>query len=190
MAEQSSLVRLQESFDIAVDWRGFELHPETPPGGVPVTELFPTAELDEMRTYLEEFAAGFQVGGLRITGHVPNTRRALAITEYARDHGRLHAFRESAMNGFWREGADLESDSDLARLAERAGLDPAAALRATTDPEFLGHVDRLRDEARRHGVTAIPAFHFGRIPFPVVGCQPYERLARAAEQAGARRRAP
>ncbi len=36
VAEQSNLVRLQEEFDVEVDRRGFELHPETPVGGMRV----------------------------------------------------------------------------------------------------------------------------------------------------------
>jgi predicted DsbA family dithiol-disulfide isomerase len=171
-----------------VDWRGFELHPETPQGGVPVSHFFPADQLAETQQYLVDFAQRFGVEGLRVSGHVPNTRQALAVTEYARDQGRLHAFREAAMDGFWREGRNLEDDEDLGALAARAGLDPAAAVAAATDPEYLGHVDALRQEAQRKGVTAIPAFLFGDHPFPVVGCQPYERLARAAREAGAQRR--
>ena len=41
-------------------------------------------------------------------------------------------------------------------------------------------------EAAPAGVTGIPTFDLGELR--VVGCQPYEVLAAAAEQAGARRR--
>jgi predicted DsbA family dithiol-disulfide isomerase len=187
VAEQSSLVRLQKQFDIALDWRGFELHPETPHGGVPVSRFFPSDQLAETQQYLQDFAARFGVTGMRVSGHVPNTRRALAVTEFSRDHGRLHEFREAAMSGFWREGLDLEADGDLAELARRAGLDPDSAVTASSDSEYLGHVDAIRQEAQRQGISAIPAFWFGDHPFPVVGCQPYERLAQVAREAGARR---
>ncbi|MFH2005085.1 MAG: DsbA family protein [bacterium] len=188
MAEQSSLVRLLRNYEIDLDWIGFELHPETPPGGVPVSTFFPADQLEETQRYLTDFAARFDIDDMQITGHVPNTRRALAATELARDEGRLHAFREAAMSGFWRHGIDVESDDGLRRFAEETGLDPDAVVRAADDPDYLARVDALRDEAHARGVTAIPAFFFGDQPFPVVGCQPYELLARAAEAAGARKR--
>ena len=39
IAERSSLVRLQKEYVVAIDWRGFELHPETPGGGRPNSPL-------------------------------------------------------------------------------------------------------------------------------------------------------
>ena len=40
IAEVSSLRRLQEEFELDFDWRGFELHPNTPPGGRRLDEVF------------------------------------------------------------------------------------------------------------------------------------------------------
>jgi predicted DsbA family dithiol-disulfide isomerase len=188
VAEQSSLVRLQGDYDLEVDWRGFELHPDIPPGGVSVSTYFPRAELKETQRFLAEFAAQFGIDDLRITDHIPNTRRALAMAEYARALGALHAFRQVAMDALWRQGRSLEADSDLRHIATQAGLDAGAALLASDEPRYLDKVDLRKVDARTRGVTAIPAFFFGDNPFPVVGCQPYERLARAAELAGANRR--
>ena len=33
------MVRLQTDYFVEIDWRGFELHPETPPGGRPMIML-------------------------------------------------------------------------------------------------------------------------------------------------------
>jgi predicted DsbA family dithiol-disulfide isomerase len=171
-----------------LDWRGFELHPETPPGGVPVSTFFPADQLAETQAYLTGFAAKFDIHDMQVSGHVPNTRRALAATELAREQGRLNAFREAAMCGFWQRGVDVESDAGLRRIATEAGLDPATVVAAADDPVYLARVDALRAEARRRGVTAIPAFFFGDQPFPLVGCHPYDLLARTAEAVGARLR--
>ncbi len=155
---------------------------------MPLSEFVPADQLEESREYLRAFAERQGVTGMRVTDHVPNTRRALAVAELARDHDRLLAFKEAAMLGYWREGLNLEAEADLGRIAETAGLDPAAAVRASDDPAFLDRVDRLRAEARGRGVSAIPTLFFGDDPFPVVGCQTWERLAAAADRAGAPRR--
>lgn len=167
-----------------LDWRGFELHPETPPGGVALERLFGPQRLAGMRDHLRTFARQFGIDDMPGVEHLPNTRSALALMEFARDQGRLDSCRSTAMTAFWREGIDLERKEHLHAIAARSGLDAEAALAAVDDPRYLGRVDELRDEAHRLGVTGIPTFFFGDEP-PVVGCQPYDVLARVAEAAGA-----
>lgn len=186
IAEQSSLTRLQNEFDIDIDWRGFELHPETPPGGRAVAERVPRERLPQLKRGLREFAASFGVTDLELPDHMPNTRRALAIAEYAREQGKLIAFRDAAMHAHWREGKNLEDEKDLRDVTLRAGLDSEAALQSMTAEQYLQRVDAIREEATTVGVTGIPTLILGR--YGVVGCQPYETIVQAAERAGARRR--
>jgi predicted DsbA family dithiol-disulfide isomerase len=187
IAEQSTVPRLLAEFDLALDWCGFELHPGTPPGGVALSRLFPNAPLPAMHERTKRFAATFGVTGFEPSNWLWNSRKALAITEYARDAGKLEPFRQTVMNAHWREGKSLELDEDLGAMAERAGLDVQGALAAATDAELLARVDERQADARRHGVSGIPTFVFGNLA--VVGCQPYETLSAAAERAGVARRA-
>ncbi len=189
IAEESTVPRLLAEFELALDWHGFELHPETPPGGLLLARLFPGVPLAAMHARTKAFAARFGVTDFEPPEVLTNTRRALAIAELARDRGRLDAFREGAFEANWRQGKSLEDDGDLRALAVAVGLDPDEALRAADDPAMLGRVDEKQAEARRIGVTGIPTFVFG--DERVVGCQPYEVLAAAAARAGAtRRRSP
>jgi predicted DsbA family dithiol-disulfide isomerase len=186
VAEESSLVRLQREYQLDLDWRGFELHPETPPGGQRLADRYGQRRFGEMTDYLRRFAAAFGVQGMRVPERTPNTRKALATAEWARDQGRLHEFRRAAMNAHWREGRDLEDDGVLGDLARSAGLDPERAVAAASEPAYVARVDAMGAEAARAGVTGIPTFFIG--DRKVVGCQPYEVVAAAAEAAGARRR--
>ncbi len=136
-----------------------------------------------MRPRLRALAESFGVHGMGSPEKLPNTRRALAAAEFARDAGKLDGFREAAMRAHWQEGRDLESDPDLRAVATVAGLDPDAAVAASRDPRLLARVDAARDEAGRRGVSGIPTFFFGDLA--VVGCQPYEELEAAARAAGA-----
>lgn len=177
---------MQNEYVVEIDWRGFELHPETPPGGRPIADRVPRERLPQLKRSLREFAASFGVTDLELPDHMPNTRRALAIAEYAREQGKLEAFRYAAMYAHWREGKNLEDEQDLRDIALRAGLKPEAALRAIGAKQYLQQVDAIREEATRMGVTGIPTLVIGR--YGVVGCQPYEVITQAAERAGARRR--
>src|SRR4249920_925459 len=122
IAEQATVPRLRDELAISVEWCGFELHPRTPKGGMPLTALFPAARIPALKENLYRFAAGFGVTGIRHPDHIPNTRRVLAIAELARDRGRLDAFREAGMVGYWREGRDLEDDDVLRAIATGVGL--------------------------------------------------------------------
>jgi predicted DsbA family dithiol-disulfide isomerase len=187
VAERGSLVRLQDEWDLTLEWNGYELHPETPPGGIPVDRFLPDAA--GMMRYLAGFAERFGIGDLRPPAKLANTRRVLAMAERARDRGRLETFRAAAFDGYWRRGLDLENAGHLRAVASEAGLSPAEALEATADPILLARVDAARGRASDAGVTGVPTFDFGG-GVRVVGCQPYEALAAAARRAGACRRTP
>jgi predicted DsbA family dithiol-disulfide isomerase len=186
VAEQSTVPRLLEEFDLVVDWRGFPLHPRTPKGGMPLSALFGEARIPAAKEHMRQFAARFGVTGIVHPERLPNTRRVLAMAEHARAEGKLEEFRKAGMEAHWRQGNFLETDEDLRQIAAAVGLDATAALAAADSPLFQAEVDRKLAEAAQHGVTGIPTFFIG--DEAVVGCQPYEALAAAAERAGAKRR--
>jgi predicted DsbA family dithiol-disulfide isomerase len=171
---------------------GYELHPETPPGGVQVSAYLPDA--DAMFRYVKEFAAGFGIEDLRPPARLANTRRAMAAARRARELGRLEAFSAAAYDAYWRRGAGLESDAEIGAIAREAGVDPELAVAAASDPALLGVVDAARRASISAGVTGIPTFDFEPGPgasgagVRVVGCQRYDVLADAARRAGGRRR--
>jgi predicted DsbA family dithiol-disulfide isomerase len=187
VAEQSTVPRLLAEFDLELDWHGFPLHPSTPVGGMPLASLFGAARIPAVKEHMKQFAARFGVTGIVHPLRLPNTRRVLAMAEYARAEGKLEAFRKAGMEAHWRGGNFLETDEDLGAVAASVGLDPAAALAAADSERYRADVERKIGEAARAGVSGIPTFFIG--DEVVVGCQPYEVLAAAADRAGARRRA-
>ena len=147
---------------------------------------FGRERLEGMHEHLRRFAESFGITDMRLRDRSPNTRRALAMAEYAREQGALDEFRRLAMDAHWRRGMDLESDADLRTIAVEAGLDPDAALAASRDPKQLAKIDERREEAEARGVTGIPTFVIGNQG--VVGCQPYEVLAEFVEACGGTKR--
>ena len=172
-----------------MEWIGYELHPETPPGGVALSSYLRDAEA--MLRYVQQFAASFGIDDLRPPERLANTRRAMAAARRAQELGRLARFSAAAYDAYWRRGAGIESDAEIADVARAAGVDPAEAVAAASDPVLLAVVDAARRAAVAAGVTAIPTFDFAPATGAgtrVVGCQRYEVLADAARRAGGRRR--
>lgn len=169
---------------MTLDWRGFELHPEIPVGGMPADRLFGRGGRERAREYLRSFAASFGIRDMRQPEHIPNTRAALAVAERARDEGCLDPFRKGAMDAYWRDGRNLEDPDTIRDLGAVAGLDPAHAVGAMTDPTYLERIGRTRLEANAVGVTGIPTFLIG--DRTIVGCQPYPILEEAVIAANSR----
>jgi predicted DsbA family dithiol-disulfide isomerase len=186
IAEEGTVPRLLLEFDLELEWHGFELHPGTPKGGMPLSALFPNVNLRAMHERTKRFAAQFGVIGFEPPDRLQNTRRALAMAEYARSQGKLEPYRRAVFDAHWREGRNLERDADLEVIAENVGLSAGDALAAADDPAYLERVDEKQADARKEGVTCIPTFVFAK--HRVVGCQPFELLADAAERSGAVRR--
>lgn len=186
IAERSTVPRLLAEFDLELDWCGFELHPGTPVGGRPLSDLFPGVDLSALHAQTKRFAASFGVSDFQPPNRLQNSRRALALAEVARAHHCLEPFREAAFDAHWRGGEDLEETATLKRLAAVVGLNPDRALREADEPKILERVDARQQQARRGGVTGIPTFVIGSIR--VVGCQPYAALASAAQRANVPRR--
>ncbi len=134
-----------------------------------------------MAEYMARFAAEFEVE-ISVPPRIPCTRRALAMTEYARDHGALVELRDAIMKAHWADQRDIEDDRVLSELAEQAGLDPAAALAAADSAEYRERLARARQDAYQHEVHGIPTFFFDQ--FRVVGCQPYSTLRMIAQRQG------
>lgn len=154
---------------------------------MPLTKIIPAARLEGMREHLIAFAKEFGITDMKQQPHVANTRKAIAIAEYARDQGKLQEFRYAGMDAYWRDGKNIEDDAVLRELAAGVGLDPDAALAATTDRKYTDRIDARRREANKVGVTGIPTFVIG--DQGVVGCQPFEVLEGfVVEVGGAKKR--
>jgi predicted DsbA family dithiol-disulfide isomerase len=172
-----------------VEWLPYDLHPEYPPEGIPREELarrYPPGFLDMPRRLAEE-------AGLPYAPHperIPNSRRALELTEWARAHAPEHHERLHGriMDAYWSEGRDIGDAAVLAELLRDLGLDADAALEAVASGAHAAAVDASTRMAQRAGISAVPAFVLdGRLL--VSGAVPHEVLAKAVEQARAMRAA-
>ncbi len=113
---------------------------------------------------------------------VPNTRLALELGEAARSEGLHGAFHDGVMDAYWRAARDIGDPVELRAIAVAAGLSTAVIDAAIDERAFAAAVDGATSWARSAGINAVPAFVFdGRVL--VLGAQPHEVLAQAADQA-------
>ena len=112
---------------------------------------------------------------------VPNSRKALQVTELARDLG-LHAqVHTRLMHAYWSEEANIGDEETLLALAEEAGLERSEAKAALSEGRYLDRIGSSTREANMHGINAIPAFVLDD-RLLVMGAQPHELFERAFAQ--------
>ncbi len=109
---------------------------------------------------------------------IPNSRRALAVTELARDRGHDEAVHARLMRAYWSEARDIGDDDVLLDLVEDVGPDRAEAAEAMNAEEYVARVLASTREANRHGINAIPAFVLDR-RLLVLGAHPHETFEQA-----------
>lgn len=170
-----------------VEWLPYDLHPEYPPEGISRDELrrrYPAGFFDVPRRMAEE-------AGLAYAPHperVPNSRKALELTEWARarSHAAYEALHTRIMDAYWTEGRDIGDVGVLRTLVADVGLDPDDAVEGLASGAHAAAVDASTRMAQRAGISAVPAFVLdGRLL--VSGAVPHEVLAKAVEQARAMR---
>ena len=167
--------RLQAEHAVAVRWRGFPLHPEVPPEGISLEQLFDTddGQVAAMVSRLKQVAAELDLpfGDRHMTF---NSRLAQELAKWAESAGRGEAFHWAAFKAYFAEGRNLARHEVLLDVARDAGLDPDAGDLVIRERRFRQAVDHDWALSKNMGVTVIPTFICEKNR--ISGAQPYEAL--------------
>ena len=171
---------LRDEYALEVDWCFFEIHPDNPPRGKPVSELgYPPAQWQQMMSNLEAMAAE---DGLPLAPrtYTTNSHRAMLLAEAAKSLGeaafnRLH---KRLFTAYFAEQRNIGDEDVLRAIATECDVPGELPTEAWTDE---GYERKLRDQHWRGaqiGVNGVPAFLFGR--YLVSGAVPSTMLSEAA----------
>lgn len=172
--------RLVAELGVAVQPLPFELHPSIPVGGRDVSK---SRVFDRIARECEAVGLPFVA-----PSRVPNSRRALASSEWVRRHSSapVHgALHRSLFSAVFVDGLAIDDAEVVDALVAAAGAD-AGACRAAVD---WGSMDAVlaasRDEAYDHGITGTPSWLVdGRLV--IAGLQPFETFDRLVTRLRAR----
>ena len=173
--------QLKEKFDLEVEWRPFEIHPETPKEGTELSKLpFPKEYLEMMKANIKKLAA--DVGVIfKLSDKLPNSRMALFLSEFARKKGKFDEFHKLVFDSYWKDGKDIGDQELLMGLAESIGFERKEILEYLDSEEPLKELKISLKKLRNYGINGVPTFIIsGRI---VVGAQPYEVFKKVIRKA-------
>ncbi|MFX1567548.1 MAG: DsbA family protein [Promethearchaeota archaeon] len=164
--------QLKKEYNLDVEWRPFEIHPETPKQGAKVNELpFPKGYLEMAFANVKRLADedGLQ---LKFADKLPNSRLALFISEFARKQGKFEEFHKLVLEAYWLEGKDIGDKSFLLDLAESVGLDKDEIKNYLETDEPSNILRETLKELRTYGINGVPTFIIeDRF---IIGAQPYK----------------
>ena len=153
----------------------FPLHPETPPRGKPLTELFAEGDIEPARQRMAALMAdaGLEYGERT---HTYNSRLAQELASWAVTQECGERIHMALYRMYFVESDNIAEIDVLLAAAEHAGLDAEEARRVLLEREYQTEVDADWNRSRRMGITGVPTFYCDGLV--VVGCQPYWTLER------------
>ena len=165
----------------------FPLHPETPPEGRALQDLFRSGP-EGIAEKNARMKALMDAEGLPYAerSHTYNSRLAQELGTWADTVDPSGAIHDLIYRAYFVDKRNIGDSDVLLEIAERAGLPIEEARKVLDERTFSPAVDADWAKSREYGVTGVPTFVAGR--YGVVGAQPYEAIERLLLQVGAKQR--
>jgi predicted DsbA family dithiol-disulfide isomerase len=178
---------LRENYEIGIRWVAFPLHPNTPPEGLTLQELFAgrSMDIDQMMERLQQVARdeGLPWGERKKTY---NSRLAQELGKWAEAQGQGERFHRAAFRAYFVDGKNIAQIPVLVDLVASLGLASEDAREVLEARSYQKAVDADWSRARAMGVNAVPTFLLAQST--LVGAQPYQVLEDFLQANNIRRR--
>jgi len=112
----------------------------------------------------------------------PRSRRAHEAAHWAKHQGTFSEYNEALFRAFFERGEDISNVDVLSRLASDLGLDGNSLQQALDKDEYLESVLADEREAKKLGISGVPAFVANR-KAALSGVQSVENLKKLIERA-------
>lgn len=178
--------KLEEEFNADIEWRGFEIHPETPKEGSIIDDLnFDKRYIEMMKDNIMKLANEVRLN-IKFPAKISNSRMALEIAEYAKEKGKFKEFHNAIFKAYCQEEKDIGNKEFLFNTAKEVGLNIEELKEYLENGQAKNKLNKYLDEVRKYKITGVPTFIIGdKI---IVGAQPYEVLKKAMKEELAKRK--
>jgi predicted DsbA family dithiol-disulfide isomerase len=174
--------RLRREHGVRIKWVHFPLHPDTPPEGRSLADLFAGRGYDiaqmqaQMRARMQ--AEGLAYGDRTMTY---NSRLAQELGTWADTQPGGEAIHDALFRAYFVDARDIGDPEVLVEIAAAVGLPADQAREVIEKRTHRAAVDADWKLSHQYGVTGVPTFVIGNQG--VVGAQPYETLEQLVKQA-------
>ncbi len=157
------LLRLNDSYDLKINWCFVEIHPETSALGEPIDSLdYPSEQWQQMVTNLKRIASEENIP-LAELSFITNSKDALLLSEATKQCGReiFYTLHEKLFYTYFVEGKNIGDQEILKILAIDCGVDESIIESAWSDEQFNKRLLENFNVARKSEVQSVPSFVFG-----------------------------
>mgnify|MGYP001608459007 CR=1 FL=1 len=166
--------RLKTEFDIADEWLPFEIHPDTPLGGVRWEDYF--QGMDSVAFFKQLDRQGEPLG-VRFNSQpiMSNSSLAMQEGEIARKSGHHKRYHEAVFEAFFTKCLDIGDQQIITDIINLLGLDPQALDAELKAGTYMSVLSKTKKQASARMVTAAPTFFIEGGP-QITGAQPLEQF--------------
>jgi predicted DsbA family dithiol-disulfide isomerase len=166
------LEKLQQSFNVTIIWRSFELRPANAP---PIPDWY-KERIIAARPQFEAMARERYDLEINSGPFGIDSRPSLIGAKFAEAQGKGRAYHDLAFRSYWQNALDISKADVLLEIAENVGLDQNAFTFALSNRLYIQQVDSDIRQAQIYGIQGVPAMIFEE-KYLVSGAQPYEVLS-------------
>jgi predicted DsbA family dithiol-disulfide isomerase len=182
--------KLRTEHNVEIEWVHFPLHPETPPEGRALADLFRGRSPEQRKAMQAQMKERMDAEGLPYgeRTHTYNSRLSQELGKWADTLPGGEAFHDAMFRTYFVQARNISDPAVLLEIVAEVGLPVADAREVLEKRTFKDAVDRDWALSRQYGITGVPTFVAGHRG--VVGAQPYEVLEQLVKQARAETASP
>lgn len=172
-------MKAQENVQIV--YTHFPLHPDTPPEGMTLEQLFAGRNVDLEAMY-QRMAKLMEQEGLPYSRrtHTYNSRLAQEVGKWAESQPGGAAIHDAMFRAYFVDTLNIGDPEVVVKVVEGIGLSGEEARRVIATRSYKAAVDADWRRSLQIGVTGVPTFVAGG--YGVVGAQPYDVLVQLVRQ--------
>ncbi|HEY9044435.1 MAG TPA: DsbA family oxidoreductase [Ohtaekwangia sp.] len=186
---EKALNELSSEYDFEIEYHPFELNPNMPASGANhreyLIEKFGSEDRYEQITGQTAQVAAAE--GLNFNfsekSISPNTRKAHAIAQLAKEKGLQLNIVESLFKAYFTEGLNLADDKNLVAVAVKAGLNQDEVEQLLKDENALVQIALHEQEMYKLGISGVP-FYIINNKYGVSGAQASETFVKVLRDVG------
>jgi len=159
------ILELSKEFELTIDWRGIEIHPEFSPEGKKRSKTLKSKSFTET---IYSMAKEDDVE-IKLPGFATNSRLALEASEFAKTKGMFLKFHLAIYEAYFLEGLNIGDLKIIMSIGEKAGMNKNEVEECLDQRTMFNKIKANNKEAQENLILGVPTFVFEK--FPVYGIQ-------------------
>lgn len=168
---------LMSEFELDVEWKGIEIHPEFPARGVTRSGNPKSKVLKENIKIMSE-ENGLEI---KLPGFATNSRLALEASEFAKKKGRFSRFHNNVYEAYFNAGLNIGEPEIISDIGENSGLDARELNDCLSQRMMSCNIEQNQKNARDNQIFSVPTILMNE--FPLTGNQSLDTLRQVLKRA-------